>query len=131
MGWIVLNLPVMFPLDQVEDPVGEHLGPDAEVLLVGQRLEGRVRDLTDPHLEGRAVLDQGRDVPPDLHRRLVQRLGRVLEQVDVRLDQDVDLAEGDVARPLDRRHPGLTWAITRSAVSMAARMMSTETPRLT
>jgi len=45
-------------LDEVDDDVGEHLGVDAEVALVGQgRADGR-RDRPDAHLDGCAVGDE-------------------------------------------------------------------------
>ena len=52
-------------LDQVDDRVGEHLGVDPEVALVGQRHRGRRRDRTDPELERRPVRDELRHVLAD------------------------------------------------------------------
>ena len=44
-------------LDEVDDPVGQQLGVDAEVAVVAQRVEHRVRDAADPDLQRRAVGD--------------------------------------------------------------------------
>ena len=53
-------------LDQVDDGVGEHLGVDAQVLLVLEELEHGLGDAADAELDRRAVLDQGGDVLADL-----------------------------------------------------------------
>ena len=63
-------------LDQVDDAVGDHLGVDAQVLLVLEELQHRLRDAADAELDGRAVLDQRGDVLADLARCLASRLGR-------------------------------------------------------
>ena len=47
-------------LDQVDDRVGEHLGVDAQVLLVLEELDDRLGDAPDAELDGRAVVDQAR-----------------------------------------------------------------------
>ena len=72
--------PVMTPrLDEAHDAVGEHLGVDAEVVVVGERAEHRVRDRADAHLQRRAVGDQARHVSADRAVHVVERLGAALE----------------------------------------------------
>ena len=53
-------------LDQVNDAVGEHLGVDAEVFLVLQERQQRLRNAPDAQLDRGAVLDQRGDVFGDL-----------------------------------------------------------------
>jgi hypothetical protein len=45
-------------LDEVDHAVGEHLGVDAEVVLVHQRREHRVGNGADAHLQNGAVGDE-------------------------------------------------------------------------
>ncbi len=48
--------------DEVDHAIGEHLRMDAKVAMPGQRLQYRVGHGADAHLQGRAVIDQGRDM---------------------------------------------------------------------
>ena len=43
---------------QVHHPVGEHLGVNAQVVLVGQRQQQRLGDGTDAQLQGGTVVDE-------------------------------------------------------------------------
>jgi hypothetical protein len=80
-------------LHEVHHAVGEHLGMHAEVAVVGQRSQHRVGDLPDAELECGSVGDQARDVPRDLRRHLIRRLGGQLGQVVVNGDERVDPVE--------------------------------------
>ena len=57
-----LRTPFTTPgLDQVDDAVGEQLGVDAEIAMVGERRHDRIGNGADPRLDGRAVRDPLRD----------------------------------------------------------------------
>ena len=67
----VLRAPVTAPdFDQINDAVGDHLGVDAEVLLVLEETEQRLRNAADADFNRGTVLDQRRDVLGDLPRHL-------------------------------------------------------------
>jgi len=51
---------------EVDDPVRDHLGMDAEVLFIFEKAEQGLRDAPDAHLDGRAILDQRRQVLREL-----------------------------------------------------------------
>ena len=88
-------------LDQLDDGVGEHLGVDAEVLLVLEVRHHRLRNRADAELDRRVVLDQGGDVFADLARFRV-RLGHLhLDQRRVGGHEHVDVV--DVQEPVAQR----------------------------
>ena len=111
----VLASPVIdAALEQLHHPVREHLGVDPEVALVLEVEQHRVRDLADPHLQRRAVLDQVGHVLADRTRdvahpgRLRQLDHRAVDLDHVRQARDVDEAVPERARhlPVHERHHG-------------------------
>jgi hypothetical protein len=76
--------------DEVDDAVGEHLRVDAQILVVVQLRQHRVRDAADAHLQGGAVLDQvlGNQLA-DLGLDVRGRLAGVVGQGHVHLDGGV------------------------------------------
>jgi hypothetical protein len=56
--------------DEFDDVVGDHFGVDAEVFLVLEEAEQRLRNAADAELDGGAVFDEGGDVFGDLPGRL-------------------------------------------------------------
>ena len=84
-------------LDEVDDGVGEHLGVDAEVVLVAQGQRGGGRDRPDPELEGRPVGHELRDEFADPPLDGADRTDRVLVRRHVHLDRQVDVVDVDEA----------------------------------
>ena len=52
-------------LDQIDDPVAEHLGVNAEVLFIFEEFRQGLRDASDAAFDGTAVLDEPGDVLSD------------------------------------------------------------------
>ena len=94
-------------LDQIDDAVREHFRPDAEVLLVLERLQAGVGDLPDAHLERRAVVHQRGDVAPDLQGGFVEGLARQVGEGVLAQHPGVDLVHGHESGPVDHRHFGV------------------------
>ena len=93
-------------LDQVDHGVREHLGVDAEVLLVHQCLRRRRRDRADAELERRAVRHELGDVAADPPLDVADRGAGVDVRRDIDLDGQVDVVDVDEAvaeRPRHRR----------------------------
>ena len=91
-------------LDQVDDAVGDHLGVDAEVFLVLQKADHRLRDAADAELNGRAVLHQRGDVFGDLPGRLGDLGGRHFQNRRLRRHQHVNVVDVDEAVAQRPRH---------------------------
>ncbi len=91
-------------LDQIDDTVREHLRVDAELVLAEQAPQRGVRNRADPHLQRRAIGDQGRHLFADgvLDRRRRDRLEHV--QRAVRMDERVKAIEGDERVAEGARH---------------------------
>lgn len=87
---------------ELHEPVGQQLGVDAQVLLVLEMAEDRVRNAAVPHLDRVAVLHDAGDVGPDLlgyligHRVLVFKERLVIGYDEVHVP-DVD--EGVAQHP--------------------------------
>jgi len=86
---------------------------DAQLAVVLERREDRVRHRADAHLERRAVVHEPRHVPPDGLLHIGPRRRREVRQRPVHLHAEVDLA--DVQQPIavgarhlrvDLRHDG-------------------------
>ena len=91
-------------LDQLHHGVGEHLGVDAQVVLILQGRAHRVGDGADAQLDAGAVLDPLGDQAADGQADLVLLGGRQHRQLTAQLHQAVHLADMDL-RAADR--PGL------------------------
>ena len=59
------------PLDEVDHPIGEHLGMDAQVTPIGQRLQRGIGNGADAQLQRRPILDQLPYIPTDYSLCLV------------------------------------------------------------
>ena len=106
---------------QVHDAVGDHLGVDAQVMLVHEALAHGIGDTADAQLDGVAVVDQAGDVSADgaLHG---SGLGRGdLGHGGVALHDEVHLADvnfvlavdvGHIGRDLHDDHIGLLQQLT-------------------
>ena len=116
-------------LDQIDDAVREHLGVDAEVVLVEQAPQHRVRNRADAHLQRRAVVHQPRHVLAD----------RVLDGVDGRRRMHVcsgrsvwmkaaSAIERDERVAVRARHLLVDFGDDMRAVCAAASAASTEVP---
>ncbi len=92
---------------EVDDALAEHLGVDAEVVLLVQEHEDGVGDAADAELQAGAVLHEAGDVAAD---RLLHRTypgGRQLDDRLVALDDRVDLVEMDERVAVGARHVGV------------------------
>ncbi len=104
-GWKVLRRQVITPaLDHVDHAVGEELGVDAQVLVVGQVLQHRVGDAADTHLQGGAVGDHAGNVLADLEVQLGTAALRRQRNGVVHLDDAVQPADVDEAVAQGARH---------------------------
>ena len=92
-------------LDEVDDPVGEQLGVDAEVAVAAEPLQHRVRDAADADLQRRAVGDPLDDRGGDRAVALVGRGGRDLDERPVGLAVAEQLGGVDLVEPERARHP--------------------------
>ncbi len=118
-------------LDQVDDPVAEHLGVDAEVLLVAQALGQRLRHAADAALDRAAVLDQPGDVLPDPPQHIVRLRHGAPRSVGSSYGTSTSMSLTWMKlSPKVRGMLALTWAMTYLALAAAALTMSTDTPRL-
>ena len=72
-------------LDQFHDTVADHLRVNAQVLLVLQIVEDRIRDLSDSQLQRRTVFDLPRNIPSYLSRDIRHLALGVLEDFVRRL----------------------------------------------
>ena len=125
-------------LDQVDDGVGEHLGVDAEVLLLLEELDHRVGDAADAHLEGGAVLHERGDVLADGRSSRsgpspVGLVGEGVCRLDERLvhrDEDVEVVDVHEAVAQGPRHLRVDLGDHEAGVRGGHLTMSTEMPRL-
>ena len=103
-------------LDEVDEPVGQELGVDAEVAVVAQAGEQGVRDRPDAGLDGGPVRDPLGDVGGD---PLVDaRSGSArwdLDEGPVDLGPARDLADVDLVAPERAGHPGVDLEEERHA----------------
>ena len=91
-------------LDEVDDPVAEHLGVDAEVFLVFEELGDGLGDVSDAALDGGAVFDEAGDVGADLAEAVVDGVGGGFEDGLGLLDEDIDLVDVEVAVAVGAGH---------------------------
>ena len=115
-------------LDQIDDAVREHLGVDAEVVLVVEAAQHGVRDCADAHLQRRAVLDQRGDVLADGLLHGVDGRDGWLVQRPVGVDERVSRSTWTSVLPCVRGIRSLISATTWRAESAAASAASTEVP---
>ena len=96
------------PLHQVDHAIREHLGVDAQILVIGEGVEHGVGDAADAHLQTRAILDELGAVLADAFFG-VGHLGR-LHFVDggvVHCHCVVDVADVDQPVAVGARHCGV------------------------
>ena len=91
---------------ELHHAVGEHLGVDAEIVLVRQHGEDGVGDIADAELERGAIGDQPFEVQGDVAHRLGHLVaGRPLEQRLGVVDELVDLVDMNERVAERARHP--------------------------
>ncbi len=89
---------------KVHHVVGQKLGVEPQIVLLRQRLHGRLAGRVQTDLQGRPVLDETRDLATDLDGdlRLRGRLDR--QQILLVLHDDVHIVDMDEALPHHPRH---------------------------
>ena len=92
---------------RLQGAVGQHLGVQAQVVLVCQGFQDGVGDGADADLEGGAVLDEGADPAADGARHVVRRRVGDLRQRRVVLHHGIDGIGGDEAVAQGPRHAGI------------------------
>jgi hypothetical protein len=63
-------------LHEVHEPVREHLGVHAQVVVPAEARQHRVRDAADAHLQRRAVGDERRHLLADAHLHVAEHRAR-------------------------------------------------------
>ena len=91
-------------LDQLDDVVGDHLGVNAEVFLVLEKTEHRLRDAPDAKFNRRAVLHQRGDVFGNLPGRLGHLGGRHFQNRRLGRHQHVNVVDVDETIAQRPRH---------------------------
>ena len=91
-------------LDEIDDDVGEHLGVDAEVALVGERLADGGGNAADAHLDRGPVGDQVGHELADARFDLAELADEMLVRRHVALHRQVDLIDVDEALAERSRH---------------------------
>src|SRR5436190_11960903 len=92
-------------LDELHDTVAHHLRVNAQVLLVLEIVEDRIRDLSDSQLQRRTVFDLPRNIPSYLSRYVRHLTLGMLEDFVRRFDDAVDLIQVDEGVTESARHP--------------------------
>ena len=117
-------------LHQLGDAVAQKLRVDAEMLLVAEVREDRVREASVSDLDRVAVLDDAGDVLPDLLGDLTGNGRLVLQERFVVVDDEVDVVDVDERVAVHAGHVGVGLRDDGGRDSVAAFVMSTVTPRL-
>ena len=106
---------------ELDDSVGEHLGPDREPSPRGQAGQGRVGHHADAHLQGCSVGHQtGQPFAHDA-RRVVGRRGRRLVERRARLERVVDVGRVDAGVAVRPRHTPVDLGDYQAAAGLARR----------
>ena len=115
-------------LDEIDHAVGEHLGVDAEVVLVEQAAQHRVGNRADAHLQRRAVGDERGDVLADGVLDRVDGRGGVRVERAIGIHERATRSTWTSVLPCVRGIRSLISAMTWRADAAAASAASTEVP---
>ena len=91
-------------LDQIDQPIGKHLGVDAELVLVGQPSQDSIRNPANPQLQRRAVLDEAGDQLADAALDCGFSFGGMLVQRTARPDERVHAIDRHRGGAVRARH---------------------------